>query len=219
MPLDPSKNIGNAFEKIPTPNKTFPSTSRTWNGREVEHLQSISHCLVQKGIVAFSETQNRTSDRPIQKIVDDGWSVTSYNDEVWVEPGTLPGGRSITREQYENFLNGMRELQTAMGTFAKEALDLRLDSIKQKIEELQRTKDTINWESLKSTFNILAEAFVIFRGAHPLYAGPACIFAIHNLLDIAKDLIRSIDISREIDQLQKMEKATERDRLKEAREK
>ena len=51
------------------------------------------------------------------------------------------------------------------------------------------------------------------------YAKPACIFAIHNLLDIAKDLIRSIDISKEIDQLQKMEKATERDRLKEAREK
>jgi hypothetical protein len=218
MKIDPSKIQGYACEQRPATKTTSSSASRIWNGREVQQLQSTSRCLVQKKIVTFPETQN-SSDRPIRKIVDDGWTVTNYNDEVWVERGTLPGGKSITREQYENFLNGMRELQAAMGTFEKEAIDLRLDSIKQKIEELQRTKENINWDSLKNTFNTLAEAFVIFRGAHPLYAGPALIFAIHNLVDIAKDLIRSIDISKEIEQLQKIEKATERDRLKEAREK
>jgi hypothetical protein len=185
----------------------------------IEHLPSSSLCLAKRGFASFTTTDNRNSNQFIKKIVDDGWSVTSDNDEVWVESGTAPGGKVITRGQYENFLNGMREIQSSLESLEQEANQIQLDSIKQKIDELQKEKGYIQWDSFKNVFNTLVEAFVIFRGAHPLYAGPALVFAIQNLRDIANEVCRSIDISKEIEQLRKIERATERDRLQDARQK
>jgi hypothetical protein len=68
------------------------------------------------------------------------------------------------------------------------------------------------------TILLAGTAFVIFRGAHPLYAGPALVFAIQNLREIANEVCRSMDISKEIEQLQRIERATERDRLQDARQ-
>lgn len=217
MKIDASKINETHLRERPTSKTATPS--KTWNGRVVEHLPSTSRCLIQKGIASFTTTENRSSHQFIQKIVDDGWSVTSGNDEIWVEAGTAPGGKVITCAQYENFLDGMRELQLTLESLEKEASQLQIDSIKQKIDELQREKDYIHWDSLKNVFNTLVEAFVIFRGAHPLYAGPTLVFALQNLKDIAIEVSRSIDISKEIEQLRKIERATERDRLQDARQK
>ncbi len=76
----------------------------------------------------------------MKRIVDDGWTVTNYNDVVWEEAGTGSGRSSVTRGQYEDFVKGIHELQNSIAELNKRADELPHICLQQKIEKLEKLK-------------------------------------------------------------------------------
>jgi hypothetical protein len=154
-----------------------------------------------------------------QNVVDDGWTVTNYNDVVWEEPGTCEGRATITREQYEDFAKGIGELQKAISALEKRGTELQLLSLQQQLEDLEKLKRE-TWSKIgDKTLNVIIETVLaVLSKGYPLLVGLQVGLELKELVEIAREFGVTIDISREIEKLQKIERATTPDRLKEARE-
>ena len=197
-----------------------------WNGREISSAQGSRLTrmgfdlaeIVQNSQEAKEKMQNRSAvilcenitvtelfDREREK------RTAGYIGTVGNPDGT--NGSDPRLDAISEFIQETGNLHEKLEELKQYAIEVRNDSLRQKIEELQIQKDRFNSEALAKLLSAIGEAVSV------AFSLPIFPVAIHNFIQACRDFrecadkyCESLDVRGEIERLMKMEQSLDKNR-------
>ncbi len=168
----------------------------------IEHSSSyISHPFSNAFLRRASHSENRMI--PIL----DRWVPAEANERVY-GPGTHDGNQGVLKSEYEKMQQEVERFVAKFGDLKNQIVSIEHAPLQEKLETLRKESENLKSEAVKSAAIAILEAMAAGLAVEAL---PVAILsglaAMNDFKEAAERYCRSIDISREIEGLMKLDKS------------